>query len=349
MACRTRPVARGVPQRGRPRRRDTDPFIPVSPSRIRLMMDRLRRVRTMTRDELTWRAQVFARTQAQRVGARLRSPRWDRRSLRTALADSANDTTLRHAIDTENWSAVHHALLARLQTRASRFLLDHMSADSLTVDVRARWPRAALDAASRAERLLAGRYDFLGYTVLVFAARGQAVDWHFDPVHHRRAPQAFWASVPYLNPSIGDHKIIWELNRHQHWLTFGRAWWLTSDARYRDALLAQLESWLAANPPLVGINWASMLEIGFRAMSWTWALHFLLRPARAGAAESRVSTSADIPWLVDMLVALDRQLTHIEQNLSHYFSPNTHLTGEALALYISGLAVPELAASDRRV
>jgi hypothetical protein len=48
-----------------------------------------------------------------------------------------------------------------------------------------------------------------------------------------------------------------------------------------------------------------------------------------------------------MLVAIDRQLTHVEQHLSHYFSPNTHLTGEALALYVVGSALPELAASDR--
>jgi hypothetical protein len=48
-----------------------------------------------------------------------------------------------------------------------------------------------------------------------------------------------------------------------------------------------------------------------------------------------------------MLVALDRQLVHIEENLSTYFSPNTHLTGEALALYVTGVALPELARSRR--
>jgi hypothetical protein len=46
-------------------------------------------------------------------------------------------------------------------------------------------------------------------------------------------------------------------------------------------------------------------------------------------------------------VALSRQLTHVEQNLSYYFSPNTHLTGEALALYVVGSALPELAAAPR--
>ena len=42
------------------------------------------------------------------------------------------------------------------------------------------------------------------------------------------------------------------------------------------------------------------------------------------------------PWLVDLLLGLDRQLQLVEQNLSTYFSPNTHLLGEALALYVAG-------------
>jgi uncharacterized heparinase superfamily protein len=98
-----------------------------------------------------------------------------------------------------------------------------------------------------------------------------------------------------------------------------------------------------------------MLEIGFRAISWTWGLHFLLAgriqgPGSVSSDPERYRTQKpDSPWLVDMLLALDRQLTHVEHNLSRYFSPNTHLTGEALALYVVGLALPELAASDRWV
>ena len=51
----------------------------------------------------------------------------------------------------------------------------------------------------------------------------------------------------------------------------------------------------------------------------------------------------DAGWLIDMLIALDRQLAHVAANLSYFFSPNTHLTGEALALYVVGTALPELA------
>src|SRR4029079_10298867 len=96
----------------------------------------------------------------------------------------------------------------------------------------------------------------------------------------------------------------------------------------------------------IGINWASMLEIGFRTLSWTSALHFLLGMNRFWSWELDVGRSS-CPWLVDMLVALDRQLTHVEHHLSYYFSPNTHLTGEALALYVVGHAFPELAHSER--
>ena len=76
-----------------------------------------------------------------------------------------------------------------------------------------------------------------------------------------------------------------------------------------------------------------MLELAFRSLSWLWALTFLRR--RGGANDERrgLSTCSS---------ALDRQLTHVERNLSYYFSPNTHLLGEALALYVCGRALPEL-------
>jgi hypothetical protein len=240
------------------------------------------------------------------------------------------------SIDRGDWRAAQEVLASRIRSRPARFVLDPSSAAAMHDEVLARWPAAGREAAERADRLLAGTYDLLGYHQLQCGTRGR-VDWHTDPVHARTSPRAFYADVPFLSPEIGDHKIIWELNRHQHWLQFGRAAWLSGDPRYADAITAQLGGWLADNAPFIGVNWASMLEIGFRAISWTWALHALL-----GTPPSRRD-----PWLIDMLVALDRQLTHVERHLSHYFSPNTHLTGEALALYVVGTALPEMAASPR--
>jgi hypothetical protein len=81
-----------------------------------------------------------------------------------------------------------------------------------------------------------------------------------------------------------------------------------------------------------------MLELAFRALAWTWSLH--------GFASGDETDGS--PWTVDMLLALDRQLDHVEHNLSRYFSPNTHLLGEALALYVTGLALPFFRTSGRR-
>src|SRR6266542_2088721 len=81
-----------------------------------------------------------------------------------------------------------------------------------------------------------------------------------------------------------------------------------------------------------------MLELAFRTMSWAWAVEFFAGDAGADST----------PWLVDLLVSLDRQLTHVRHNLSSYFSPNTHLSGEALALYAVSVAFPELRRSRAR-
>ena len=62
-----------------------------------------------------------------------------------------------------------------------------------------------------------------------------------------------------------------------------------------------------------------MLELGLRSLSWIWALSFFADP-EAGERDTE-------PWIVDLLLGLDRQLAQIERNLSYYFSPNTHLLG----------------------
>ncbi len=218
-----------------------------------------------------------------------------------------------------------------------RFALAPSNRGTLSSRILQCFPGAADRAAGRADSIVAGRYDLLGYRDLSFRT-DHLVDWHRDPVHGCTAPLTFWSDVPFLDPACGDHKVIWELNRHQHWLALGRAFWLTGDARYRDRCVTELTTWMNANPPLMGINWASMLELGFRSLSWLWALAFF----------ADASTTAEPPWIVDALLGLDRQLSHVAQNLSYYFSPNTHLLGEALALYVCGRSLPLLRRSGER-
>lgn len=301
------------------------------------------RLARMDGAELRWRTRALARSAAQRAATCLRTPTWDRASLARRLAEQPDLETVLEPLRRSDWDAAHRALSVHFASGPRRFVIHPGQRTALANLIAQTLPGSAGDAKARADRILEGRYRLLGYRSLRFATTPQAgdrgiPDWHFDPVNSRRAPVRFWAAVPYLDPQCGDHKIIWELNRHQHWLALGRAHWLTGHARYRQRFVEELSSWLTANPPLLGINWASMLELGFRSISWIWALNFF-----ADGAEREDA----VPWTVDLLLGIDRQLTHIEQNLSHYFSPNTHLLGEALALYVAGRSLPELASSRR--
>jgi uncharacterized heparinase superfamily protein len=292
----------------------------------------LRRLRTMDGAELRFRAAAAIRARVNRARSSLRAPVWDRADLR--LTPAPPHAPVRAALARRDWRAAHVGLTAHLASRPARFPLDPRTLPVRAARIRGAFPD--LRATEHADRILAGRYDLLGYRDV---AAGSPPDWHRDAVHGQSAPVVFWESVPYLDPACGDHKVTWEINRHQHFLALGRAHALTGDRRYYLEFVRQLGDWISANPPLTGTNWASMLELAFRSLSWIWALHFFAPAA---------SDDDDQPWSVDLLLALDRQLTHIEQNLSRYFSPNTHLTGEALALYVAGRALPELEGADRR-
>lgn len=299
-----------------------------------------RRVARMDRRQAAFRLRGEVRKVLGRTHAAIAAPRWDRKGLLPEMRDLPQEpgwTCARSAIRRGDFKEAQAALARHFRDRRSAFPFDAVNVRHRADVVRQTFPGVVHDAIHRADALTEGEYDLLGYRRLRV---GSSIDWHADPVHGRRAPMAHWTAVRYLDPACGDHKVIWEFNRHQHWLLLGRAYALTGARKYYDVFRDQLESWMRTNPPAMGINWASMLELGFRTISWLWAIGFF------SAAVLDDDASGE-PWLVDALLGISRQLHHVERNLSLYFSPNTHLTGEALALYAAGSALPELESSTR--
>lgn len=186
----------------------------------------------------------------------------------------------------------------------------------------------------RARRIIEGRFDLLGLRDLHF---GNPPDWHLEPVSGKRAPLVHWSRIDYLDPEVaGDKKITWELNRHQYFTTLGRAYWLTNDEVYAQTFAYHLNSWMDNNAPKVGINWASSLEVAFRSISWLWAFYFF-----------KDSVHLNSVLFLRILKFLHLHARHLETYLSTYFSPNTHLTGEALGLYYLGTLLPEFRNASR--
>jgi uncharacterized heparinase superfamily protein len=195
-------------------------------------------------------------------------------------------------------------------------------------------PEAEAETRRRADRAVDGVFDLLGHERVVV---GTPIDWHRDPSTGTRAPLRHWSRIAYLDPAVvGDYKLLWELNRHQHFVTLGQAYAYSHDSRYAEAFASQLAGWIRANPPRIGVNWASSLEVSYRAIAWLWAVQLF--------AEAPELTE---DLLLMALESLRRHATHIERYLSTYYSPNTHLTGEALGLLYLGTALPLFAASER--
>ncbi|HLL71059.1 MAG TPA: alginate lyase family protein [Pyrinomonadaceae bacterium] len=227
-------------------------------------------------------------------------------------------------------------LLEHFRTRpASRFFRAFGDETATRAALRTRFGSEAAEVSARAARIREGRFRLLGLDDLDL---GNPPDWHLEPVTGKRAPrERHWSRIEYLNAEVaGDKKFIWELNRHQYFMTLGRAYRLTGDELLAETFAAHLSNWMDENPPKLGINWASSLEVSLRAISWLWAFEFF--------KHSRAVSPALYARALKFLYLHAR---HLETYLSTYFSPNTHLTGEALGLYYLGTLLPELRRAPR--
>jgi len=217
---------------------------------------------------------------------------------------------------------------------ARQFFFSPEQVPELCSRLRQLFPDTARQIIQRAERISEHRFDLLGYEAVDYGAE---IDWHSDRVHGKRAPLKPWFQINYLDfAEVGDSKVTWELNRHQHLVTLAKAYRLTGDQNFAAELFRQWEHWHAKNPYPIGINWASSLEVAFRSLSWIW-VYFLLADSPALPMAFRRS------WLRSMAISG----RHIEKYLSTYFSPNTHLLGEAVALFFIGLLCPEISSAER--
>jgi uncharacterized heparinase superfamily protein len=225
-------------------------------------------------------------------------------------------------------------LLASRGRHLSRFFFDTTEVRLLAAELQRRFPEECRSKIREAEEICRGEFDLLGYEKISY---GPHIDWQADHVHGKVAPRRPWYKIHYLDfAEVGDSKIIWELNRHQHLVTLAVAYRLTDDPKFSQELLNQWFDWQRANPYPIGINWSSSLEVAFRSMSWLWVWQLL-------------GDTVMIPpgFREDLCRSLAIHGRHIETYLSTYFSPNTHLLGEAMALFFLGTLCPEIPAAPR--
>lgn len=217
--------------------------------------------------------------------------------------------------------------------RRANFYFSPDAVDPILAILRRRLPDQVEGILRQAEKICRHHFDLLGYEDLDY---GRPIDWHRDAVHEKRAPRKLFYKVRYLDfNEVGDSKVTWELNRHQHLITLAKAYRLTGDLRFADEVVRQWRHWWGENSYPVGINWASSLEVAFRSLAWIWTYYLL-------EGSSDLLPSRD-EWLRGLAISG----RHIENYLSTHFSPNTHLLGEGVALFFLGVLCPELTRAPR--
>lgn len=185
-----------------------------------------------------------------------------------------------------------------------------------------------------ADRAREGRYHFLG---LDWPAVTDPKRWHVDPVSGRHWPDDIYCfRVPFRSAhDMGDVKYVWELNRLQHLQPVAALAALTGEAELIKLCVQEIESWIDANPPYQGVNWASGIELTLRVVSLIVVVSLLGDEAFSQAQRRKLwSTLAHHGyWLMRFP--------------SRFSSANNHLVAEAAGLYLLGGLASSLPQADR--
>ena len=183
-----------------------------------------------------------------------------------------------------------------------------------------------------AERILAGYFRIFALD----SRLGFPPDWNRDPKTLRHSPMVFGKSINYRDEKIvGDIKYLWEPNRHLQLVTLAQAWVLTRDSRFSDGCKCIIESWIAQNPYLYGVNWTSSLEHSIRLTNWSFAWGLL-----GGDASPLFEGEAGCEFRTRWLNSVREHQHFIVNHLSKFSSANNHLLGEYLGVLVASTTWP---------
>ncbi|MBL1421535.1 MAG: heparinase II/III family protein, partial [Alphaproteobacteria bacterium] len=159
-----------------------------------------------------------------------------------------------------------------------------------------------------------------------------AEKWHLDPITQKFWPnEAYCFDISYRHErELGDIKYVWELNRLQFLQPIAALAAQNKDAQLAQFCAAEIESWIDANPPYKGVNWASTIELSLRIVSMLTVIGLIGEAAFSPAQNKKIRQSlyAHAYW--------------IERYPSKFSSANNHLIAEAAALFVLGALTPDL-------
>jgi hypothetical protein len=179
-----------------------------------------------------------------------------------------------------------------------------------------------------ADAILNGEYPLMGYGS---PRLGTHPDWQCDWVSGKTWPLQNSGKILIVRHDGSDVKAPWELSRLQWSPVVAKAYVLTGDSKYREALRSLLTDWMVANPVGKGVNWTVAMEAALRGISLCLTMD-LLWPF----------SPEEKPWLDQLTASLWQHLRFIEAHSefsflvrsNHYLSNIIGLT--TLSAYLRG-------------
>ncbi len=196
------------------------------------------------------------------------------------------------------------------------------------------------------ERALARAQRSAERTFIVFGREisfgPSPIDWSLDPSTGRR-----WSAVPSralrLSGNGADPKYPWVLGRLDQLVALGQGYWAANDddarGRFARQFVEQTVDFLLMNPPGVGIQWASPMEVALRACNLAASLR-MFRDVRAVRRPS---------FALEVLAALEAHAEFVEHHLEHHIVSNNHLVANHVGLFVVSALFPALPGSARRL
>ena len=179
------------------------------------------------------------------------------------------------------------------------------------------------------DSLIAKAQKIVGHRLSFFDLQdkylGEPITWNRDHKREKDTPMTFSPALDYRDVNeAGDCKFVWEPNRNHQLVVLGRAYRLSGDILFAEAVAEQLDSWLTQNPYGLGMNWRSGLELGIRLINWVWAIDLI-----------RESKAIDDDLYLRLMDSVSRHIWEIDRKYSRGSSVNNHLIGEAAGVFVA--------------
>jgi hypothetical protein len=164
-----------------------------------------------------------------------------------------------------------------------------------------------------ADRSIRHEFDLLGSGPV---ALGECIPWLTDFKTGKTWPLQYCRRIEYNElDRPTDVKIPWELSRCQHFARLGQAYWLTNDDRYAHEFVAEVRSWIDANPYAWSVNWSCAMDVALRAVSWIWGFYFFADAEPCRSREFRALLLQSL-YLHGQFVATNLERSDVNGN--HY-------------------------------